>query len=180
MVFPQLPVFAKGEKAGLLGESQILRNQRADLQGGSIGTFFINPCFHFLMKIMIGRGHCSSRRHFLLKYHLFVSLHFVYIMERIAQATLCPSLLCCCSICLWQTRKKKPHKISVRSWRMANSDPQLLFSHTYLGFLAHLLTQRPEGFLLIMGYFYISLPSGLAFGRCKQTNKRLLKANFQQ
>lgn len=52
---------------------------------------------------------------------------------------------------------------------MANSDPQLLFSHTYLSFFAHLLAQRPEGFLLNVRYFYTSGPSGLASGRCKQT-----------
>ena len=68
----------------------------------------------------------------------------------------------------------------VRSCLMANSDSQLLFSHTYLSFFAHLLAQRPGGFLLNVRYFRISRPSGLASGRCKQTNKRLLGADFQQ
>ena len=68
----------------------------------------------------------------------------------------------------------------VRSCLMANSESQLLFSHTYLSFFARLLAQRPGGFLLNVRYFHISGPSGLASGRCKQTNKRLLGADFQQ
>lgn len=48
------------------------------------------------------------RRHFLPKYVslCLYCLRCVCTMERMAQETLCPSLLSCYSICLWQTRKK--------------------------------------------------------------------------
>lgn len=100
-------------------------------------------------------------------------------MVRIAQEILCPAYFAVVpSVCGKPEKKKKTN--CVRSCLMANSDPQLLFSRTYLSFFAHLLAQRPEGFLLNVRYFYTSGPSGLASGRCKQTNKRLLGADFQQ
>ena len=109
-------------------------------------------------------------------------------MDRIAQETLCPAYYAVIpSVCgkpekdkTKQTKKNPTEHNCVRSCLMVNSDSQLLFSHTYLSFFAHLLAQRPGGFLLNVRYFHISGPSGLASGRCKQTNKRLLGADFQQ
>lgn len=109
----------------------------------------------------------------------------VCTMERIAQETLCPAYYAVIPSVCRKPEKKKIQKNPtqhncVRSCLMANSESQLLFSHTYLSFFARLLAQRPGGFLLNVRYFHISGPSGLASGRCKQTNKRLLGADFQQ
>lgn len=61
-----------------------------------------------LMKIMSDRGLYSEEdTSFLSAVPLCLyCLCGACTIERIAQETLCPGLLCCYSICLWQTRKK--------------------------------------------------------------------------
>lgn len=70
-------------------------------------------------------------------------------------------------------------ELCVRSCLMANSDLQLLFSHTYLSFSAHPCTQsrcrchnRPESLLPSERGCYTARSSGLASSKANQPNKK--------
>lgn len=70
-------------------------------------------------------------------------------------------------------------ELRVRSCLMANPDPQLLFSHTYLSFPAHPRAQsrcrchsRPERLLLRARGSHTARSSGLASSKANQPNKK--------